>query len=459
MSFNISDSSRITKDKSVICDYYDCSIYFHQYERTPNNGGYVKIPFFTPENVVKPNVLYISGEPTIKYMSNTMYIHKKTHNISGIAFDGQLIIENKRITNGDGKIFICFPLKTANNIDTTPIDNIIERSEKQNKQDLKMTININNMFNKLQKYFFYKSGNDIVVVFTEPIKVKRNFDKFQKCKLFAEYVENYNILQNVSGKDGFQNLTEGFVEGMEVMDCQPIDISTNKPMADAGTLVSINNVTSSQNKTINMFFVMILFTIVFFVSIFGANPLYDKLFGSGGILNDDTFTAYFIFSIFYVFWASFITFVGIYGIKDQSLGMAGLFFFVLWIVSTFVIIVVKKKDTNFKFELNSVYIAYTLTNLFEYFNYKEEYFRSGGIFTLIVWIVTIILVSLVNSKKLQVRKNILMGKKNSTAIGKEFSSEKELKRYQGYSNAMLAIFGFVYSLLVVGPFIAYITTK
>jgi DNA-binding cell septation regulator SpoVG len=461
MSFNIGDFSRITNDKSVICDYYDCSIYFHQYERTPSNGGYVKIPYFTPENVVKPNVLYISREPTIKYMSNTMYIHKKTHNINGIAFDGELIIENKRITNGDGKIFICFPLKTTNNINTTPIDKIIERSEKQTKKDFKITININSMFKKLQKYFFYKSGNDIVVVFTEPVKVKRNFDKFQKCNLFAEYVENYNILQNVSGKDGFQNLTEGFVEGMGIMDCQPIDITTNKPIVDAGTLVSINSKTSSENKTVNILFTMILFTIIFLLCIFGATPLYDKIFK--GILKDDTITSFCIFSLFYLFWALSIAVGGLFIIEpqDTSLGTAGVFFLFLWFISLCVIFYMKKNDTEM-FNIDNSIFFQTVKFIFTKYFVKIDTgrfvwggifndYKWGGIFTCIVWIVTIILFILVNSKK--------KGKKYSSAIGKESSSNRKLTIYKNYSNAMLSIFGFGYSLLVVGPFVGYITAN
>jgi hypothetical protein len=78
-------------------------------------------------------------------------------------------------------------------------------------------------------------------------------------------------------------------------------------------------------------------------------------------------------------------------------------------------------------------------------------YKWGGIFTCIVWIVTIILFILVNSKK--------KGKKYSSAIGKESSSNRKLTIYKNYSNAMLSIFGFGYSLLVVGPFVGYITAN
>ncbi len=127
MSFNISDSSKFAKDKSVICDYYDSSIYFNQYERTPNNGGCIKIPYSTPQNIVKPNGLFISDKPTTKYMSSSLQIYKKTHDIGGIDYDGELVIENKQITNGDSKLFVCFPLKTSN-ILSNKIDEIFSKS-------------------------------------------------------------------------------------------------------------------------------------------------------------------------------------------------------------------------------------------------------------------------------------------------------------------------------------------
>ena len=148
MSFNINDSSRFAKDKSVICNYYDCSIYFNQYERTPNNGGFIKIPFFTPENTVRPNALFISDKPTVKYMSNSLQIYKKSHNIDGVDYDGELIIENKQITNGDSKLFVCFPLKTSN---VKP--NVIDKIIKTNINRLRMALSFFFFSLKFINYF------------------------------------------------------------------------------------------------------------------------------------------------------------------------------------------------------------------------------------------------------------------------------------------------------------------
>ena len=71
------DKTKKTDSKKVIFDYYNTKIYFHQYGQTPNNGGYVDITFSTPANIVNPNIIYISGGPTIKYKSSKLFVYKK----------------------------------------------------------------------------------------------------------------------------------------------------------------------------------------------------------------------------------------------------------------------------------------------------------------------------------------------------------------------------------------------
>ena len=499
MSFDISDSSRITKDKKVLCDYYDCSIYLSQYERTPNNGGYIKIPYFTPENIVKPNAILMSGEPTVNYMSNKLYIFKKTHNINGVKYDGELIIENKRITNGTNKIYTCFPLITSKNTSANQLDKLIDNSEQLITDELKMTVNLNKIFNKLQKYIFYKNGDDIVVVFTEPIKVANSFDRYIPCELFSSYNENYNILQNVSGNEGFQNFTEEFVEGARnkkisvkptvaqrvvprvapmgtpigastiasnissgEMDCYPIDVKGNSLIQDTA-IVGLNSGTDSQNKTINILFAMIMFLIIFFIAIFGAPSTYKYIFVDK--LEDTTLTYTVMFLIFYLLWALLMAMGGLFITKDTSLGVAGIFFLILSVISSVSIYFMRgtldidgyELGFDLKMFLNdgfNFFISY-LNDL--YTNQISSKYIYGAIIGTISVFVTIILFPLVTKytgakNKQKYRKNLL-GKKVPDRTDPRF------KAYRDYVYAMLSIFGFGYGIFLVAPFVGYITSS
>jgi len=462
MSFNISDSSRFAKDKSLLCDYYDCSIYFNQYERTPNNGGCVKIPYFTPENVVKPNGLFISSEPTKKYMSSSLQIYKKTHDIGGIDYDGELVIENKQITNGDSKLFVCFPLKTMN-IQPNEIDKIITKSEKSNSNELKMNVNVNSMFNKLQKYIFYKSDNDIVVVFTEPINVYTMFDKFVPCNLFSSYNNSYNILQNVPGKDQFQSITEGFVEGIDSgeMDCTPIDVTTNQPLTDLPTIVGLNSGSDSQNKTINLLFAMIMFVIILSVSIVGGPPLYKYVFKTR--IEDTNLKFTFLFVLFYLCWSFLGMTIGGFIIKDGATSLAGIFFTVLIGISGIISYLVLSTDTDFadysffgtkSEEIKETFIWLLFENgwLFKYFgdffslfsNPSSKYFY-GHIVAGISIIISSIFLGLVTNKK------------NKDKSKRNLAGQKDEAKRKNFAIAMISVFGLFSAIFIVGPFVGFIT--
>jgi hypothetical protein len=439
-NFDISDSTRIANDKRVICDYYDCSIYFNQYASTRNNGGYIKIPFFTPKNIVKPNGLYISGEPIIKFMSSDLYIYKKTHNIAGINYHGELIIKNKQITNGDRKLYVCFPLKTDIGTKPNEIDKIIDQSEKVNSDSFSMPVNLNNMyFDKLQKnpkYIFYKSGGDIVVVFTEPIKVKNSFDKFVECDLFSKYSNEYNILEN--NKDGFQSMTEGFIEGIEddSMTCYPID-NNGEPLTDVPSLVKVKSGSEAQNKTINLLFAMIMFVVVFSFSFFGVPPLYEKIFITK--LEDNSLTYTTIFCGFYLAWC--IAMICGMIVDDTASAITGIFFSLLFAISLITIIGRTYVDPTYfedlqGFNFNSdelkkglTYILDHIKNFFSNLK-KNKMAYSFGMITVILSFIFIILIAC-----------------------------KVIKpQNEAYACTMLGIFGVAYPFFLVSPFIKFIVT-
>jgi DNA-binding cell septation regulator SpoVG len=449
MNFNISDSTRIANDKRVICDYYDCSIYFNQYASTRNNGRHIKMPFFTPKNIVKPNGIYISGEPIIKFMSSDLYIYKKTHNIAGINYDGELIIKNKQITNGDRKLYVCFPLKTdnRNSKQANEIDKIIDQSEKVNNDSFSMPVNLNNMFDKLQKYIFYESGNDIIIVFTQPIKVKTNFDKFAECDLFPKYSDNYNILENVSGKDGFQSMTEGFVEGIDDdgMTCYPID-NNGEPLTDVPSLVKVNSGSEAQNKTINLLFAMIMFVVVFSFSFFGVPPLYKEIFINESKLNDTTLTYTTLFCGFYLAWC--IAMMCGMIVDDTACAITGIFFSLLFAISLITIIGRTYVDTEyfpgepaFKFDIqlvknSAIFVKdHYLNNFISLLIDKKNPYSSpqkwGHIFEAFILLLTIIMFVLVATK--------IIKPKN-----------------KDYAYSLLGIFGLVYTIILAGPFVGFV---
>jgi DNA-binding cell septation regulator SpoVG len=451
MNFDISDSTRIANDKRVICDYYDCSIYFNQYASTRNNGGHIKIPFFTPKNIVKPNGIYISGEPIIKFMSSDLYIYKKTHNIAGINYDGELIIKNKQITNGDRKLYVCFPLKTdnRNSKQANEIDKIIDQSEKVNNDSFSMPVNLNNMFDKLQKYIFYKSGNDIIIVFTQPIKVKNNFDKFAECDLFPKYSDNYNILENVSGKDGFQSMTEGFIEGIDDggMTCHPID-NSGEPLTDVPSLVKVNSGNEAQNKTINLLFAMLLFVVIFCFSFFGVPPLYKEIFITK--LQDTTLTYTTLFCGFYLAWC--IAMICGMIVDDTASTITGIFFLILLGMSfltifgrTYLDRTYVEDELAFKFDFNLVTDSgmYALNHIKEYFvnlsqDFPSNFFgtdknRMAYSFGMITVILSFIFIILVAVKTIKTKS-------------------------KDYACSMLGIFGLAYPFFLVSPFIKFIMT-
>jgi DNA-binding cell septation regulator SpoVG len=466
MSFNISDSSRITKDKSVICNYYDCSIYLNQYERTPNNGGYIKIPFFTPENIVRPNAFFISGEPTIKYISNSLQIYKKTHNINDIDYDGELVIENNQITNGDTKIYICFPLKTYPNQKPNEIDNIIKKSEVMNSGELSMTINLNKMFDKLQKYIFYKSGNNIVVVFTQPIKVQSSFDKkYVECSLFSKFENNYNILQNAPGKEGMQNIVEGYEE----LDCQPIDIETGEIVKEAPYLTFLKTGSDSQNKTVNLMFSMLIFVIIFCVAFFGAPAAYKQIFiniKADGGLEDTDLTYTVVFCVFYLLWCIGM---GVGAIWDTGAGITAVTFLILFGMSVLTIYgrtyfdkeYFDKVAFNFDFKkikgiVIFVFVYYIFNDFFGNIRKNWQY-KYGHIFA----ICSIILSSCLLFYLYQFTDPVNKRANRKNKLGRKVpdKTRQKYKDYRDYATAMISIFGFGYAIFVVGPFIGRITGR
>ena len=136
---------------SLFYDYYNTPIYTNQYEKTFQNGGYIKIPFQNNKSLSEPNLIVTNGNMNIKYKTENIYIFNNIHKIPEFSksskfkilpenenddtpykklADGELVIEHTPLTNGSKKVYTVFLLKTIqkNDFENTPIDSIINFS-------------------------------------------------------------------------------------------------------------------------------------------------------------------------------------------------------------------------------------------------------------------------------------------------------------------------------------------
>jgi len=437
--FDINDTTKIANDKSISVDYSDTSIYYQQYRRTLNNGGYIDIPFSNPTNLVNPSVIYFSLNPTIKYKSTNLSIFKKSHLLKNIDYDGELVIKNVPINKEDGPvIFVCFPLKTKARIEDRSIDKIIKMSEILKPKDIKMNIDMNSMIDRSQKYIFYKDKNAIVVVFTNPIEVTSKFTNFYTCDLFSLYTDNYNVLQNAPVK-------EGFVEGASNMTCIPVDDGDND-VSDGLVVSYLSSKQTQQNKTIDILFSLIMFVILFCVAFFGGPFAFKSVFidksteGINQILGKTLG-----FSFYYIIFCIALI-VGGFSVKDKNESIAGVFLLMLWGVSAMTILSRWKTDSKYRIEG-----AINKADIFKlkYLDYIQYYWTGPGdfnkrrgisLFVLLTMLAFTIAISIKPDNK-NIKKNDL------------FIKDKK-KRDNAIS--MMTIFGMAYSSLFALPFLYHI---
>jgi len=447
--FVSNDETKKTDSKKLIFDYYNTKIYFHQYSQTPNNTGYVDITFSTPANVVNPNIIYISQGPTLKYKSSKLFVYKKTHFIDDLVFDGEIVIENIPITNNNNdKIYVCIPLKTNASIQSSDIDEMISTADVINPSKISMDINLNDKINKKNPYFYYENGANKIVVLNTAIEVNTSFEKFKTCDLFTNYDENYLILQNIT--DGFANVVEGFQEGAtSIQTCTPID-ENDKDVSNGLIVNYLNGNLTSQNKTIDLLFSLIIFIIISLISLFVSPHLYKNVFITTLKDNDLNQTALFCF--FYLLLACSLLFGGIfYDYPSAVTGLILLFFFAM----SFIFIYNKgnsdstylegatwiNKIASMKF-LKTIAAAWgNIPNIRE--NTHSILIPVGIIITLAILMIFVFVI-FKNKKSTKGKAKKTKGKTPTNNSG-----------YTTYVYTMLGIFGFIYSGLVVGPFYYY----
>jgi hypothetical protein len=429
--FDMNDTTKIANDKSISVDFLDTSIYYQQYRRTLNNGGYIDIPFSNPTNLVNPSVIYFSLNPTIKYKSTNLSIFKKSHLLKNIDYDGELVIKNVPIDKEDGPvIFVCFPLKTTSRIEDRSIDKIIKMSEILKTKEIKMNIDMNSMIDRSQKYIFYKDKNAIVVVFTNPIEVTSKFNDFYTCDLFSLYTDNYNVLQNAP-------VIEGFVEGLTI--CTPVDDGGND-VSDGLVVNYLSSKQTQQNKTTDILFSLIMFVILFCVAFFGAPFAFKSIFIDESTSINEILGKTWGFSFYYLIFCIALIVGGII-VKDKNESIAGVFLLMLWGVSALTIINRWNTDREYK---GSVTGTIDKLKIFdpEYLNYIKYYWTDSkkrvgtSIFVVLIMLAFTIAINIKNKGKNKIYINNPKKRDNATS--------------------MMTIFGMVYSSFFALPFLYHI---
>ena len=272
MEFQFDLTKHKDTTENINYNYYSTTFYRNQYEKTVENGGYVKLSY--PSHSNKINIM--SSVFPDHYLTTTLYILKKGNSAHNVDYDGELVIEHKSSTNSNARLYTCFLLKTSASptIGDTKIDDLLSAT-----QDM-ISINLNEIIQteKMKEAILYDTQQAKVIVFTKPILVKSAFDSVSPLELFPSYSSNYSVV-SVSQLLGINiaNITEGFKEGVDGTDvvaaayCQPIDETDPSIGENADVIIplnsklSINDATNNTLKTILnffAFFILILAAVV-----------------------------------------------------------------------------------------------------------------------------------------------------------------------------------------------------
>jgi len=262
------DLNNIITENTINYNYDNTTFYKNQFEKTLENGGYIKIPYASKSNT--PNILsneLFDGQ----YITKNLYIIKKIHTIKNVIFNGELVIEYTSLTNNEATLYTCFLLKTlSNNSESTKIDKLIQGAND-------VSIDMNSYITD-KNAIFYKTINENVVIFPTPISVVSIFDNYKSPPIMSSQINEYSIVNVTSNLGNIEDKKiEGFKEGAtsDYIDvatyCQPIDEEDPTIGTSADVIipvdgkVSINKATTSQLSTaLNFFgfFILVLFVVM-----------------------------------------------------------------------------------------------------------------------------------------------------------------------------------------------------
>lgn len=255
------DLTRKISDNTINYNYDTTMFYNNQFEKTLNNGGYIKIPYSSKSNT--PNISSDLFES--KYITTNLYITYFIHDIKGVNANGELIIEHKSITNNDDKpLYSCFLLRTNDSDDQkkTDIDKLIS-----GESDVELNLN---QYISSSTAIYYKNKEQKVIMFSKPIEISSNLDEYAPPKFLLPFKEYtlVNVKPNLGNIEGFE-ASEQYVDVATY--CQPIDeedptIGTSTDvLIPADGKVSINKATTTQISTaLNFFgfFLLVVFVVL-----------------------------------------------------------------------------------------------------------------------------------------------------------------------------------------------------
>tara|TARA_B100001175_G_scaffold93644_1_gene79205 strand:+ start:10963 stop:12351 length:1389 start_codon:yes stop_codon:yes gene_type:complete len=281
MSFNINTKEIGDFDK-IYYHYPTHKIYKTQYEKTIENGGYIKVAYPQQPNII--NIDYAEYESG--YVTKNLYISKKVHTIDSVEFDGELLIEHVSSTNGYKPLYVCIPLKTNTSSEETYIDKIIAQNEGS------ITYDINELIGEKEiKTILYESPGYLteqyVILFTNPIVVKSSFDAFQMVDVVKDYDESYQII--IASRQYLQSTTptpnvEGFQSKGKTKTstayCQPIEEIEPEVQNEASLEIPLKGKYSLKDSEYEYIKTVVSFTSYFLVMIFGylGAPSFYKQF-------------------------------------------------------------------------------------------------------------------------------------------------------------------------------------
>ena len=204
-------------------DYYNCPIYYNQYEKNIETSGYIKLLHKNTER--RPNLLFYPE--LTSYDMIALYIFPKIHEINNISYQGELVIEHISKTNQLGSLYVCIPLQTKQSMmTTTNIDKIIQNAKNPSHISSFDMMNLNTYITSTTSIVF-KDKENTIVFFTSPIFVKNDFiqftsigNLFQQITIPFEKSEIRTLRHNAKDNTSYTKI----VEGMDTyVDCYPID--------------------------------------------------------------------------------------------------------------------------------------------------------------------------------------------------------------------------------------------
>ena len=307
-------------------NYPPTSLYKNQYQSKYENSQFIKTPYISKPN--EPNIaIFGSG-----YTATNIYIVAPIHQIAGVSYDAELIIEHRALTNHSDPLYTCF-LLSSTPYTHNDIDQFIEG-------DFDTTLELNSFIKGQKSVIFYKNNQlkaANIVVFPTPIEVGTVFKGWKDGITFmAPYTDKYSILaakpilgepviEGATGSiatdaplpdlsipgapelPGLSDFSEKDVQKVIISDtvenksnsvsiagyCQPIDETDPTIGETANVVVPINSKTISNDATGTSIKTMLNF-FGFFVLVIAAvfvTPIAHKILIVELIQDNDTFSA------------------------------------------------------------------------------------------------------------------------------------------------------------------------